>query len=88
MKEPKIGDLRVYWFPQLGCDAFFVDVASPEEAKKLLDVLAHYDQFQLDHRIKPDYCNAGGLEICEEDGRWYEWASEDGDEIDDYEVAK
>jgi len=91
--KPKIGDLRVYWMPQLGYDAFFVDVASPDEAKKMLDVLASYDQFQLDNRIKGDYCNAGGLNVFEADNGdgvpgWCDWYSEDGDDIDAYEVEK
>jgi hypothetical protein len=28
-----------------------------------MDVLADYDLFQLEHRVKPDYCNAGGLNV-------------------------
>ena len=43
MKKPKIGDLRVYWMPQIPCKAFHVPVVSPEEAKKLLN----YKDLQL-----------------------------------------
>jgi hypothetical protein len=40
---------------------------------KLLTVLAAYDRFQLDHRIKPDYCNVGGLQQLDDDGEWTDW---------------
>lgn len=83
MTQPK---LRVYWFPQVPCDMFCRQVGNLVEAKLLLEVLADYDQFQYDHRIKPDYCNAGGLqEWYEEDQEWVEWTDEDtGRKIDDY----
>lgn len=87
MKEYKEGDLRIWWIPQLGCGGQFnVDVDSPEEAKKLLGVLANYDIFQLNHRIKPDYCNAGGLCVYEADGEggfeWCDWYDENGYDVD------
>ena len=57
--------LRVWWIPQVGAisEAFYVPVQSVEEGKKVLDMLAAYDAFQLQNRIKPDYSNAGGLQI-------------------------
>ena len=80
------GALRVWWVPQVPGKPFHVAVDSPAEAKKLLDVLAQYDAFQFANRIKPDYCNAGGLARYEPDGDdgfdWYEWADENGDDID------
>lgn len=75
------GDLRVWWIPQIPGKAFRVPVKSPSEAQKLMTVLADYDIFQFKNRIKPDYCNTGGLEVFE-DGEWFEWNSEDGDDID------
>ncbi|MBK7380618.1 MAG: hypothetical protein IPJ03_16805 [Ignavibacteriales bacterium] len=30
-----------------------------------LDCLAQYDLYQLKNKIKPDFCNAGGLEVYE-----------------------
>lgn len=55
-------------------------VRTVREAQLLLDTLAQYDIFQLENRIKPDYCNAGGLEVWE-DGEWSEWADEEGNDI-------
>lgn len=91
----KQGDLRVWWIPQIPGEPFHVDVASPAEAKKIMDVLANYDIFQFENRIKPDYCNAGGLECYRQDGMWEEgdsedwceWESDDGDNIDAWKLA-
>lgn len=74
---PKAGDLRVWWIPQVPGEAFHADVATPDEGKKLLDVLARYDQFQFAQRIKGDYSNVGGLAVFGADGEWTEWECPD-----------
>lgn len=76
--------LRIWWIPQVPMEPFRVEVESPEEAKKLLNILADYDIFQFENNVKPDYCNAGGLEVFE-DGEWTDWYSEDGEDINDIE---
>ena len=87
-KQYKQGDLQVFWKPQVPCESFLVDVNTVEEATLLIRVLAEYDAFQFEHRIKPDYCNAGGLLVWEEGGPddgeagWYDWYDEDGNDID------
>lgn len=83
-KRPVDGAMEVWWIPQVPMEPFRVPVSSLDEAAKLLWVLAEYDKFQFENRIKPDYCNAGGLEIFE-DGEWTEWTdNETGDDINDY----
>ena len=68
---------RVWWIPQLGIkQTFYVPVDSPEEGKKVMDVLAYYDLFQLQNKVKPDYMNTGGLEVYE-DGEWVDWYYDD-----------
>jgi len=80
------GDLRVWWIPQVPGKAFYVPVNSPQMAKKILDVLANYDLFQLKNNIKPDYSNVGGLH--EFDGmEWGDWCDEDGNDIDTTETV-
>lgn len=74
--------LKVWWIPQVPGKSFEVPVASIDEAKLLLRTLARYDQFQLDHDIKGDYCNAGGLQVFE-DGDWFDWEDDEGRSIDD-----
>ena len=88
MKENK---LRVWWNPQVGQvnNAFYVPVDSPEEGKKVLDILAAYDAYQLQNRIKPDYCNCGGLQMYDSETEdWEDWYLETDydyfDDVDEY----
>lgn len=78
--EPK--KLRVWWIPQVPMEAFYAPVQSVAEGVKILEVLALYDAFQLKNHIKPDYCNAGGLEEWVEDAGeghpgWVGWCDEE-----------
>lgn len=82
LPKPKDGDLRVWWIPQIPMEPFNVPVDSVAEAKLVLKTLADYDLFQFAHNVKPDYSNAGGLNVFD-GGEWCEWNSADGLEIDD-----
>lgn len=81
----KKGQLRVWWIPQVPMNPYWHYVDSVKEAQLLLSALAHYDLFQLRNNIKPDYCNAGGLEVWNGD-EWEDWYDENtGDGVqDDY----
>ena len=82
--------LRVWWIPQIGCKAtMYIEVENEKEGKKLLDILACYDLFQLENNIKPDFCNTGGLQVFNDEVKeWEDWEleTEDGwfDDIDSY----
>lgn len=79
--------LRVSHFPQIPCEAFVVEVQCIKEAKKISDILADYDLFQYENRIKPDYANATVVEgFDEEDQEWVSWSDEETgiDDIDEY----
>ena len=82
--------MRVWWIPQVGADAtFYVPVETVEESKKVMDMLAAYDCFQYNHRIKPDFCNTGGLQVWDEtENDWVDWTYEDDesyyDDVDEY----
>lgn len=80
--EPKEGDLRLWWIPQVPMAPFHVNVESAEQAIFLYNTLANYDIFQFENNIKPDYCNAGGLEVFE-DGEWSEYENGDAETIDE-----
>ncbi len=90
--QPKQGDLRVWWIPQVPMKSFNVPVKSIQEARLILDTLAHYDIFQFANNIKPDYCNAGGLNVYDlnADGKgqadWIEWEDDEGNDIDNTKV--
>lgn len=81
--EPKDGDLRVWWIPQVPMKAFTVPVDSLDEGRKLCDVLADYDRFQYENNVKPDYVNMGGIQVYEPDGDggmdWFDAWDENGD---------
>jgi len=83
--EPvEVPRLRVWWIPQVPMDPFHVEVKSVDEAVRTLRMLADYDIFQYENRVKPDYSNAGGLEVFE-DGEWEEWYDpKTGEDIDEY----
>ena len=83
--------LRVWWIPQAGAteDSFYVPVETIEEGRKVMDMLAAYDAYQRQNRIKPDYCNCGGVQRWDEDSQdWEDWymETEDNyfDDVDDY----
>jgi hypothetical protein len=84
---PKQGDLKVWHIPQVPGKPFEVPVNNIEEAKLILNVLANYDTFQFENKIKPDYCNVQGLVVYDEnfdgDGNddWVEWEDEEGNDI-------
>lgn len=85
LQSKAMGQLRVWWIPQVPMGPFYVDVINIREAKLLLKALADYDIFQFKNNVKPDYSNTGGLEVW--DGlEWAEWHDEDGSDIDDIMV--
>lgn len=79
--------LRVWWIPQIGMKAepFQREVENVKEGWKLINVLADYDLYQYENKVKPDYSNAGGLEMLDEDGEWVEWQDITGSNLDDIE---
>ena len=84
-KEIKKGQLRVWHKPQVPMRSFHVYVDNIKEAKRILEVLAIYDLFQYEYKVKPDYSNVQGLEVYE-DKEWIDWQDEDGNDIDDIKI--
>jgi len=81
------GDMRVWWIPQVPGAPFHVEVNTIPEAQLLINSLAAYDIFQLEHNIKPDYCNAGGLQIFDGE-EWEDWYDDDGNSIEDTDIEE
>lgn len=70
--------LRVLHFPQIPCNPFEIKVEDLKEAKKMCDVLANYDLFQYENRIKPDYSNMTIVEeFDEKEQEWVSWYDEE-----------
>lgn len=82
-----MSNLKVWWVPQVPMKAFEVNVESVAQGVFLLDTLANYDLFQFHNRVKPDYCNAGGL-VMLEDGEWVDWFDEATGEDDPKEFVR
>lgn len=82
-------ELRVWHAPKVPGKMFYVYVDTPEEGKKVMDILAAYDLFQLENNIKPDFTNVSGLQRYDADvGAWFDWdiETEDDyfDDVDEY----
>ena len=76
--------LRVWWIPQVPMDKpFYYPVKDVEQAKYTLRLLAEYDCFEFNNNIKPDYSNAGGLEVEDDREGWVCWFNDQGDDIDE-----
>lgn len=74
--------LRVWWIPQVPMHPFRMPVNSISEAARLTHALAMYDLFQYENQIKPDYSNAGGLEMWDSTEQdWVEWGDDDHEDI-------
>jgi hypothetical protein len=88
MEEHKVGDLQVWWIPQVPGKSFEVPVDSLEMGVKIMNTLAFYDIFQYENKIKPDYCNAGGINVWSDDcdgernEGWNSWYDEETGEDD------
>lgn len=72
-------NFKVSHYPQIPCNPFEVEFDTIQEALRLKDILADYDMFQYENRIKPDYCNMTAILAYDE--KYKEWY-----ELDDYEV--
>lgn len=81
--------LRVWHIPQVPMKSFYIPVETVEEGKKVMDTLAAYDLFQFENHVKPDFANASGLQMFdEEEQEWCDWYIETDkdyfDNVDDY----
>jgi hypothetical protein len=79
--------LRVCHYPQVPCKPFITEVKDLKQAHLLYNVLADYDLFQFENRIKPDYANATVVEMWdEEENEWISWCDDETgiDDINEY----
>ena len=89
----KNGDMQVWWKSQIPMKSFYVEVKTLQEAVVLLRALADYDIFQFENKVKPDYCNTGGLLIwddsldSDEKGEcWCDWYDDEtGFDFEEYQ---
>lgn len=81
MKNPEIGQLKVWHIPQVPMKPFEVFVDSVEKGVKVMNILADYDIFQFENKVKPDYSNAQGLmvlvNVVNGIPEWEDWYDEE-----------
>ena len=72
--------MKVWWIPQVPGKPFEVSVDTVQEGVRIMSLLADYDNFQYQNKIKPDYCNMGGIQVFDPeddsdsaDGSWVDW---------------
>lgn len=80
-------ELRVWWIPQIPMEAFHVSIPDWDTGQLLLNAFADYDIFQFETRIKPDYCNMGGIEFKHPHYTENEWHSLEEDEAVELGIA-
>jgi hypothetical protein len=74
-------EFRVWWVPQIPMDPFEFPVPSYAAGLMLAEALGKYDLFQLEHNVKPDYANVGGVQwrhATLTEGEWWD--------LDEYEA--
>jgi hypothetical protein len=64
---PVPNKLRVLHFPQIPCEAFFVDVKDEEQAYLISNTLADQHNFLFENNIIPDFSNAIQVVMWDED---------------------
>lgn len=75
---------RLWWVPQIPMTAFRFDVPDYATGKVLEEAIALYDLFQMEHNIKPDFSNAGGIEWAHPaltEGDWLSIEDEEAEEL-------
>lgn len=83
MSEPKPGNIRVWYIPQIGAGLKAFEVIAPDYATaKLIDqTLAKFSLYEYENRVKPDYADVGGISRWESDGEggfaWYDMDEDD-----------
>lgn len=79
--------LRLVHYPQIPCEPYIVHVDSLQEAHKIMNVIANYDLFLLEHNHRPDFSNAIVLETFDVDeNEWVDWYDDETGiaDIDEY----
>jgi hypothetical protein len=61
---------KVWYIPQVPGKPFEVQVDNLVTARLILDTLTNFSGFEFEHRVKPDYCDAGGIAVLDDDGDW------------------
>lgn len=65
---------KAWYIPQIPMKAFEVVVDTATEAQAALDLLINFSIFEYDNKVKPDYCDSGGIVVWDEaDQDWTDY---------------
>ena len=67
---------KVWYIPQVPMAAFEVEVPDVPSARMVLDALSAFSLFEFENRVKPDYCDAGGIVVLDH-GEWRDLEEDD-----------
>lgn len=74
---PRTSKYKLWHIPQIPGQPIVIEFEYVADAVMVSDILADYDQFQLDTNIKPDYSNASGIMVWNEEDGSYEDVDDD-----------
>jgi hypothetical protein len=77
MTDAQLGDLQIFYIPQIPMPAFTYPVPDRATGELLLDAIYELALFEFEHKVKPDYANVGGVQVFEDndnpgDPSWYD----------------
>lgn len=70
-----MSEFRMWYIPQIPMPPFTREFDTAREAQAALDLIFAFSFFEFENRVKPDYTDAGGIEIWDEDAA--EWGDYD-----------
>ena len=76
-RDEAIPRYKVWYIPQVPMKAFEVETTDPKVAHLILDILGLFSFFEYENNIKPDYADAGGVVVMNDDGEWEDLEEEE-----------
>ena len=77
----EIGDLRIWYIPQVPMKVFEASVPDLKPGKLVPDIISELALFEFENKVKPDYANMGGIVRYEDVDGEMEWVDVDEEEL-------
>lgn len=72
-----VNKFKAWYIPQVPMKAFEVECATAAEAERVLDLITDFSIFEFDNKVKPDYCDAGGVVVWDDHScEWWDYEPE------------
>ena len=76
---------KVWYIPQIPMEAFEYETDSLTVAQSILEAISQFSLFEFYNNVKPDYADAGGLVVWDEDEQ--EWLDVDEEEAETWQTS-